>query len=398
MSSGDRRIDERDIMFARYVLAPGSERFADYYAANPDKLAADERFRRLPGVLADGASAYEPLLFAAANACFDTVRPLRAVVDGEIASRRVAVDAGQVTDFLARWISRLGAHSFGVTELREEHLYSHVGRGEGYGEPVSLSHRFAIVLTAEMRHDMVAHAPLAPTTVESARSYLESGAIAVQVAALIRRLGYPARAHIDGNYRVVCPLVARDAGLGEIGRMGLLITPKLGPRVRIAVITTDLPLVTSARRHDPSVEALCAICDRCRTMCPAKAIPRDKRDVAGEHRWQIDSEACFTFWCRTGTDCARCMAVCPQAHPDAAFHRAVRWGVRRSHSFRRLALRAEKLVYGNWPAPRPLAGWMRAETPGRKAGRRRQRKPGAVERFLIRWRAGRLRRRHRQNA
>jgi hypothetical protein len=396
MSKDSRRIDERDIMFARYALEPGSERFADYYAANPGKRAADERFRSLPGLLADDASAHEPLLFAAANASFDTVRSLRALVDGEVAPRRVAVDAEQVTGFLSRWINRLGAHSVGVTELRDEHLYSHVGRGEGYGEPVRLAHRYAIVLTTEMAHDMVRHAPLAPTTVESARSYLESGAIAVQVAALIRRLGYPARAHIDGDYRVVCPLVARDAGLGEIGRMGLLITPTVGPRVRIAVITTDLPLVVSPRRHDPSVEDLCSICDRCRTMCPAKAIPHDKRDVAGEHRWQIDSEACFTFWCRTGTDCARCLAVCPQAHPDRPFHRAVRWGVRRSRKFRRLALRAEKVVYGNWPAPRPLAPWMRLEAQRQTAGR--QAKPGRVETLLIRWKAGRLRRKHRQHA
>ena len=46
---------------------------------------------------------------------------------------------------------------------------------------------------------------------------------------MIRRLGYPARAHIDGNYRVIAPLVARDAGLGEIGRMGLLMTPRSRP-------------------------------------------------------------------------------------------------------------------------------------------------------------------------
>ena len=78
---------------------------------------------------------------------------------------------------------------------------------------------------------------------ESARRYLDSGAIAVQLALFLKGIGYRARAHIDGNYRVVCPLVARDAGLGEIGRMGILMTPALGPRVRIAVVTTDFPLV-----------------------------------------------------------------------------------------------------------------------------------------------------------
>lgn len=71
----------------------------------------------------------------------------------------------------------------------------------------------------------------------------------MQLAEFMRSIGYPARAHIDGSYRVVCPLVARDAGLGEIGRMGLLMTPELGPRVRIAVVTTDLPLVPDGTRR-----------------------------------------------------------------------------------------------------------------------------------------------------
>ena len=43
-----------------------------------------------------------------------------------------------------------------------------------------------------------------------------AGQIAVQLAAFCRELGYPARAHIDANYQVIAPLVARDAGLGAI--------------------------------------------------------------------------------------------------------------------------------------------------------------------------------------
>ena len=37
-------------------------------------------------------------------------------------------------------------------------------------------------------------------------------------------------------------LIYRKAGLGEYGRLGLLITPEFGPRVRIGKIFTDLPL------------------------------------------------------------------------------------------------------------------------------------------------------------
>jgi hypothetical protein len=75
---------------------------------------------------------------------------------------------------------------------------------------------------------------------ESAKQYVEASRVAVSLAAAIRYLGFPARAHIDGSYRVICPLIARDAGLGEIGRISLLMTPQHGPRVRLGVVTTSL--------------------------------------------------------------------------------------------------------------------------------------------------------------
>jgi predicted nucleic acid-binding protein len=60
-------------------------------------------------------------------------------------------------------------------------------------------------------------APNAPMVMESGRQYVEAARVAVQLAAAVRTMGYPARAHIDGNYRVIAPLVARDAGQGKRG-------------------------------------------------------------------------------------------------------------------------------------------------------------------------------------
>ncbi len=161
---------------------------------------------------------------------------------------------------------------------------------------------------------------------ESAQQYLASGAVAVQLALLIRRLGWRARAHIDGNYLVCCPLVARDAGLGEIGRMGLLMTPRLGPRVRLAVVTCDLPLVPTRRRADPTVEDFCRLCRKCADVCPSGAIEAgEPRQEGGGNRWQIDQAACYALWCEVGTDCARCVQCCPYSHPDSWLHRPVRW-------------------------------------------------------------------------
>jgi len=353
------RIDERDIMFSRRLLERGTDRFREYYAENPEKKALDDLFREKPGLLSEGSSAYHPLAFRASDASFTTIEHLRPFVDGEPAADAHTLSAETATRFLERWILKLGAVSVGFTVLEDYHLYSTVGRGPDYGVPVTLNHRFAIAFTVEMDKETMDHAPLAPTVMESAQQYVESGVIAVQVAEFIRRLGYPARAHIDGDYRVVCPLVARDAGLGEIGRMGLLMTPGLGPRVRIAVVTTDLALVASERRRDPTVLDFCIHCSKCADVCPSDAIPLgDRADVDGVRRWQIDSEACYTLWSTTGTDCARCMAVCPYSHPDNWMHSLVRRGVQGSGRFRRLAVWGDDVFYGRRPPPRPLPEWM----------------------------------------
>lgn len=197
---------------------------------------------------------------------------------------------------------------------------------------------------------------------ESARQYLNAGVIAVNLAELVRRLGYRARAHIDGNYRVICPLVARDAGLGELGRMGLLMTPKLGPRVRIAVVTLDIPLVPDEPFSDSTTLDFCLQCRKCAESCPSRALPfgDPEEDEKGALRWKIDAEACFTLWAKLGTDCARCMAVCPYSHPDNLLHNGIRWGIRRNVLFRRGAVYMDDLVYGRRPPPKELQPWLAA--------------------------------------
>jgi reductive dehalogenase len=356
------RIDERDIMFSRRLLEPGTDRFEQYYGARPTKRELDDRFRVLPGLLSKGASAYSPYTFSAADASFWTIERLRPFVDGEPAAEQVESDAREITEFIERWALKLGAVSLGVTELKDYHLYTTVGRGPQWGEPVRREHDFAIALTVEMDKEMIARAPQGPTVMESAQQYVAAGVIAVQIADFIRRLGYAARAHIDGNYRVVCPLVARDAGLGEIGRMGLLMTPELGPRVRIGVVTTTLPLVPEVRRRDPTTIDFCTHCRKCADACPSNAISHDGRaEIDGVRRWQIDQEACFTYWCSVGTDCARCVAVCPYSHPDTLLHNLVRRGVRNSSVFRRAAVWGDDLLYGKRPPPAKLPDWMALE-------------------------------------
>jgi len=224
------RFDERDIPFARARLDPGSRDYETYYELRPENLAVDEKFRKLPGLLSPHAQKADPNIFPSAEACFQLTEALREEVDGSTEPIQVNNSPQHNTHYIKDFAQDLGAVSVGITELKPYHLYSHVGRGSGeYGAPITLNHKHAIAFTVEMDHSNMRHAPEAPVVMESARQYVEAAKIGIVLGYFIRSQGYPARAHIDGNYRVIAPLVARDAGLGEIGRIGILMTPELGP-------------------------------------------------------------------------------------------------------------------------------------------------------------------------
>lgn len=351
--------DERDVMFSRNELKPGTKLFDQYYTQNPDKKLLDDKFREKPGLLAQNSILYHPYTFAAAEATFDTIEFLKPAVNGIIAGKKQKVDPQKINRVVKRWAKKLGAHSVGITKLKNYHLYSHKGRGDLYDKEIQNKHSYAIALTVEMDYEMIQTAPKGPVVMESSQQYLNSGIMAVQLASFIRKLGYTARAHIDGNYEVICPLVARDAGLGEIGRMGLLMTPKLGPRVRIAVVTTDLPLKLTKLKNFSSVIDFCNICKKCAIACPSNAISSDgRKDIDGVLRWKINSESCFTYWATIGTDCGRCIAVCPYAHPNNLMHNAIRWGIKNSYLFRRFALWMDDLFYGRKPKSKPVPFWL----------------------------------------
>jgi len=357
----NQRVDERTIMFARMKLAPSTPQFEAYYQDHPEHLEPDDAFRANTGLLQPGSTFFDGFLSSAADASFFLTGALREQVDGPVAEQKVEKTAKELTHFVKGLAAYHGAVRTGICELQPYHLYSNIGRGTGaYGSPITLNHRYAIAFTVEMNHTMISAAPKMPAVMESSRQYVEAGKIAVILAAAIRNLGYPARAHIDSNYRVIAPLVAKDAGLGEIGRMGLLITPNLGPRVRLAVVTTDLPLLTDKRTFDPTMIDFCDHCQKCVDICPTKAIPAGERVLYSDDtlRWKINSEQCFTYWTQIGTDCGRCMAVCPYSHPDGTLHNLIRLGVAHSANFRKAAVKMDDLFYGRKPKPHAAPKWL----------------------------------------
>ena len=357
------QIDERCIMFSRKLYEQGSKRYNDYYKEFPAHEEADNLFRTKPGLLSKDSVYYDPVTFTASHDIFEAIHSFYPHVDGDAKKEKTDMSPEEIFSFMSTWMKKRGAISVGATKMEDYHWYSSVGRGEHYGELAALPHSHGIAFTVEMDKEMMDTAPQGPTVLESARQYMNAAVIATEMAMLLRGFGFNARAHIDGNYRLVCPLVARDAGLGEIGRMGLLMTPELGPRVRLGVITTDCEVPVAKAKDFSHMISFCRICKKCADVCPSGAISFDDRSVInGVKRWQIKQESCYTYWCITGTDCGKCMSDCPYSHPDNFFHNVIRILLKNSVIFRHFAIKMDDFFYGRKPKPKSIPDWLRSES------------------------------------
>lgn len=309
------RIDERDVMFSRMTYRKGTEAYEDYYKRNPHKKDKDDILREPPHVLGEGTATYNPINSPIGEAAFRFLGDIKKFAEGRPNPNKVETDASIMTSKLKGLAKFYGASLVGITRMKEEFYYSHRGRDpKKYGEEVTELLPYGIVFAVEMQEDMIDRAPLLPEAIEVTKGYVNAAVIGMILSYYIRELGYEARNHMDGNYLLVAPLTAEAAGLGEIGRHGLLITKEFGPRVRLGVVTTDMELLPDTRL-DLGIPEFCQLCENCTSTCPGKAIPKGNReDVQGIKRWKINDDDCFSVWKRVGTDCGVCLSACPFSH------------------------------------------------------------------------------------
>lgn len=344
----NQQVDECDIMFAREEYQPGTEKYKAYYSLRPENKKTDDRIRRLPELLEPGGRYYDSIQSERTAAIFRVIEGLLKSVDGEINPERTETNASEMTGAIKEFTLNLGADEVGIARLNPAFVYSHVGRGpEPWGAPINNHHKFAIAFTLEMAYKQVEKAPCIAITEESARQYLRGAIISVNLAQHIRRMGYPARAHIAGsNYQIILPAVAHDAGLGELGRFGYLISPGFGARVRLGAVTTDLPLVPD-KPITFGVQDFCEKCRRCAEVCPSESIPKGRKTIVrGVEKWPLNVETCLNYWRVIGTDCGLCMKVCPFSHPKKLTHDLIRKGIKHSAFARSVSIHGENIFYG----------------------------------------------------
>ncbi len=177
-----------------------------------------------------------------------------------------------------------------------------------------------IVMAIEMDQMAISTAPAQPASAASAVGYSKMAFAIACLGEFIRNLGY--RAIQCGNDTALSIPLAIDAGLGALGRNGLLLTPEYGSRVRICKVFTDMPLIADELNLSfiKKVEKFCKTCYKCAEACENEAITKEK-DPTFEpatisnnscvKKYYVDVEKCFEFWIENSGDCGNCIAACP---------------------------------------------------------------------------------------
>jgi ferredoxin len=208
-----------------------------------------------------------------------------------------------------------GAGLAGICQLDRRWLYSY----DLGGDPVEIpgEFKYAIVMAIPMDAEAILRSPSYRAAGATGVGYSRMAFAIACLAEYVRSLGY--QAIPMGNDTALSIPLAIDAGLGELGRNGLLITPEYGPCVRLCKVFTDLPLERDRPiKFGPS--RFCRACDRCTRGCPAGAIQADREpsyrvvcrsNNSGILRWAVDMDSCYSFWLENGASCANCIAMCP---------------------------------------------------------------------------------------
>ena len=369
-----KRMDERDIVFARNrTLQPGTEPYKTYYRMRPEYQEFDAARRQKGGPLGHPGAIDKPNdrpNIAATLSALGMAMHLSApeiyhpAAHPEFKGQRVEINPQEASKRVKGYALNIGAKLVGITEINPLWIYSNRGEifrenWEDWGKEIEVHHKYAVVFATEMAFELVGSAPHTPTVIASMSNYAEDAVIATQLAAFIANLGYSATANHLRHYDALLVPLAVDAGLGETGRLGYLMTKAYGPRVRLGAVTTDLPLVTD-RPVDIGVEDFCRFCKKCAHCCPSVSIPDgEQQEVNGSLRWKLNAESCFGYWARAGTDCNVCMRVCPWSHPRTLPHRIVISLVVRNKWARRLFSLMDDLFYGKKPKPKAPPAWAR---------------------------------------
>ncbi len=309
------QFDQRNIIFSRSVW----DETCTCYTHRIEE--------RVGNILKEGKPGYSrvDLAFQAASwTVYDTykgafswnqLRPPASKPDLDLLPQYLVEDSHVMAQQVKKVAHVYGASLVGVTPVDKRWIYSH----DREGTPITLPDHciYAVVMGIEMDPKGISTSPAWPAAVATGTAYSKMAFALACMGEFIRNLGYDAIQM--GNDTALSIPLGIDAGLGELGRNGLLITPEFGSRIRICKVFTDLPLECD-EKQEFGVQKTCRNCKKCAEECEVEAIsfedeptfePVCKSNNPGVLKWPVDAEKCYEFWIENGADCSTCISVCP---------------------------------------------------------------------------------------
>lgn len=172
----------------------------------------------------------------------------------------------------------------------------------------------------------------------------------------------------------ISPGFAVMSGLGELSRMGHIITPEYGLRQRVFKLITDLPLAPG-KPIDFGAMRFCKTCKKCAQNCPVQAISHetepfwDTGDRPYHHRgvraWHWHQEICNAYIFESN-GCAVCHGVCPlsKGGHKAFYHDLQRWTTANTSLFNGFFKGMDDFLDYGWKKdPKEIEGWWDLDLP-----------------------------------
>jgi ferredoxin len=209
------------------------------------------------------------------------------------------LSGGEVTERIRREAQRLRISAVGFAPHDPKYTFAPYAAQQ---------HPAVIIVIVEQDHAATQTAPSRHAERAAFVAYTDLEAACAELADYVQRLGFHARPQGFIGEGVAIHY-AVQAGLGQLGLNGQLLTPQAGSRARIGLITTDANVVWG-EPADFGIHALCDACQVCVRRCPPGAIPNTRREFRGVVKAKIKPERCYPVLSQTH-GCAVCMKVCP---------------------------------------------------------------------------------------
>jgi epoxyqueuosine reductase len=209
-------------------------------------------------------------------------------------------DAAELTAELRAQGRRAGLSALGVAAYEERWQFAE-RRDQVFGDRM-------IVTVIEQDYERMQQAPDREYQLTVRRTYVRLLEAANELAAFLRRAGFRARVYEDEGCAMTLPY-AIAAGLGQLGMNGQVLTPQVGSRTRMLLISTDAPLELDTP-VDYGIPGICSRCGICARRCPAGAISLREREHRGATKWKVKTDRCLPM-VALADGCSVCIKTCP---------------------------------------------------------------------------------------